>query len=274
MKEPPVRMASERILDLVDECGFGMTSSALEKAAGHLLNMTRKQARAVVRRLVDAGQLSYSDRFGATVLERAYSGPVALSRRVWAVPPRSGFVPGSGEVAVLLEPGAAFGDGRHASTRLALAGIEHAGDALPFGSVHSAAMLDIGTGSGILAIAALKMGVDRAVGTDNDPCALFEARENAWMNGVAERFRVTRDYFGDIPERFDLVAANLRMPTLVAEAATVAGRVRPGGYAVLAGIKTDEQEALSARYSACGLVERWRGARREWAAMVFVRPDR
>jgi ribosomal protein L11 methyltransferase len=148
---------------------------------------------------------------------------------------------------VRLDPGLAFGSGTHATTALCLEWLESLSKR--DGSLCDQTVLDVGCGSGILAIAALKLGAARAVGLDTDPQALEASRDNAQRNGVADRLSVFAPE--DAPDaRYDVVVANILASALDALAETIAARVKPGGLLALSGILDGQQDEVLARYSA------------------------
>jgi len=142
---------------------------------------------------------------------------------------------------VRLDPGLAFGSGTHATTALCLEWLESL-------DLCDETVLDVGCGSGILAIAALKLGAARAVGIDNDPQALVASRDNAERNEVADRLEV---FMPDAAPgtQYDVVVANILASALDALADSIAARVRPGGLLALSGILDGQQEELLARYA-------------------------
>jgi ribosomal protein L11 methyltransferase len=145
----------------------------------------------------------------------------------------------AGAVRVVIEPGLAFGTGDHPTTGMCLEALDVFLQREP-----GAAVLDVGTGSGILAIAARKLGAGLAVGTDNDPVALRVARENATVNGTVIDLR------SEIPEavEFDLVLANILSNTLVELAPRLVRAVAPGGRLVLSGILEAQTAEIEAAY--------------------------
>jgi len=147
----------------------------------------------------------------------------------------------AGGVRVVIEPGLAFGTGDHPTTGLCLEALDVFLQRNP-----DAAVLDVGTGSGVLAIAARKLGAGLAVGTDNDPVALRVARQNAATNGTVIDLR------SEIPEgvEFDLVLANILANTLVELAPRLTHAVAPGGRLVLSGILADQVAEVAAAYHA------------------------
>jgi ribosomal protein L11 methyltransferase len=154
-------------------------------------------------------------------------------------------------VEVVVDPGRAFGSGAHVSTRLALAALV---DHVRGGE----RVLDVGCGSGVLAIAAVRLGARAAVGVDVDPAAVAAARANARRNGVAGRVTVVHgDAAGGVAPAgpFDLVVANMLAPELRAVAPAVAAGLAPGGVAVVAGLLVEQCFDVLAAYRALGLHE-------------------
>lgn len=181
-----------------------------------------------------------------TLAERAwerewlrYFRPLRFGRRLW-VHPGDGTVDDPAAVVVRLDPGLAFGTGTHPTTALALKWL----DGL---DLDGRRVLDFGCGSGILAIAALRLGARTAVACDIDPQALLATRDNARRNAVGERLAVVPDA---PPPRgdFDVVLANILADTLVREAATLAAHLRPGGRLLLSGILEHQVESVLAAY--------------------------
>jgi ribosomal protein L11 methyltransferase len=164
--------------------------------------------------------------------------------RTWIVPWNHELPAGAdtAQAAVVrLDPGLAFGSGTHPTTALCLAwldGLDLAGKAV----------LDVGCGSGILALAALKLGAARAVAIDNDPQALLATHDNADRNGVADRLDVRLP--ADAPAaRYPVVVANILASALDALAETLAAHVASDGRIALSGILAGQQDALLERYA-------------------------
>lgn len=164
-------------------------------------------------------------------------GPIEISPRLWIVPSWcQPSVPGA--LVLRLDPGLAFGTGSHPTTWQCLRWLDE--HLRPGESV-----LDYGCGSGILAIAAKKLGAQRVLGTDIDPNALEASRRNAGENAVAIEF-VLPDALPD--DRFDVVVANILANPLRVLAPLLAERTRPGGKIVLAGILDAQTRAVSEAY--------------------------
>jgi ribosomal protein L11 methyltransferase len=175
--------------------------------------------------------------------------------------------PPPGAVEVVLDPGMAFGTGTHPTTALCLAGLDELLAASP-----GAAVLDVGTGSGLLAIAARKLGAGRVAATENDPVALRVTEENAARNGVALELGLVSP--GEVAGEFPVVVANILANTLVELAPGIASRLAPGGALLLSGILAGQEEEVRAAYLAQGLEadparER---SQAEWRLLALRRP--
>jgi ribosomal protein L11 methyltransferase len=160
-------------------------------------------------------------------------GPIQISSRLWIVPSWHES-PDPCAINLLLDPGLAFGTGSHPSTRLCLAWLDE--------NVRGGEdVLDYGCGSGILAIAALKLGAARVTGIDIDPIAVAASRENALHNRCGEagaQFHV--DFLPECQPRVDIAVANILAKPLIMLAPILSGAVKPGGRIALSGI-LDEQ---------------------------------
>ncbi len=170
--------------------------------------------------------------------------PMRFGARTFIVPWNRELPPeaqSEGAAVVRLDPGLAFGTGTHPTTALCLEWL----DAL---DLAGARVLDFGCGSGILAIAALKLGAREAVGVDNDPQALAASADNAQRNGVAEHLAVHLPQ--DEPAAtYPVVVANILASALDALAPLLAGRVEAGGRIALSGILRGQEAELLQRYA-------------------------
>ncbi|MGE4532731.1 50S ribosomal protein L11 methyltransferase [Halomonas sp.] len=195
--------------------------------------------------------------------------PLQMGQRLWIVPSWHA-PPEPGAVNLHLDPGLAFGTGTHPTTALCLAWL----DGLAMSeALDDQAVLDIGTGSGILAIAALRLGAARAVGTDIDPQALTASRDNAERNEVAEAaLRLCNPEQLDDAEAFPIVVANILAGPLVELAPMIAGHVAPGGRLALSGILEAQAETVLEAYREQGLVMDEPACREGWVRLTGRRP--
>jgi ribosomal protein L11 methyltransferase len=227
-----------------------------------------REVRAVVRRLVAGGDLAYTYEFGTSFLVRSFQRPVRISDRVVLCPANRTWRPSSGEKVVYMKSGAAFGSGDHPTTRLGVQGIAFA---LGTEACGPGRVLDIGTGSGILVIAAVRLGMDSGIGTDIDPCALAEARKNVEINGLTERIRIENRHWTAIPASFALVTANLRLPTLMSLWADLPRLCAADASVVMTGIRPEEADGLIRAGDGAGFDCLWQERDEGWAVLVLGR---
>lgn len=158
--------------------------------------------------------------------------------------------PAAGDRVIWMDPGRAFGTGHHESTRLCLEWLEDWASSR--NDLNSCSFLDVGTGSGILAIAAALLGFSCVLGIDNDPEAIEVAAENVSLNGMAEKIRLKECTVADIGDRFDVVIANIQALPLIEMAGHLADRVKPGGRLALSGVLVEQGEAVVAAFEGEG----------------------
>lgn len=176
--------------------------------------------------------------------------------------------PRKSQAVVVLDPGLSFGTGQHATTSFCLAEIVRCRRPNTRQS-----MLDIGTGSGILAIAAAKLGYRPVHAFDFDPEAVRVAKANARVNGLENQLRITRGdvtkLSGRVSKQYDLVCANLISNLLIAERLQIVNRLAPGGTLVLAGILAAEFSEVQTAFENSGLRLIESRLEKEWRSGSF-----
>jgi ribosomal protein L11 methyltransferase len=172
-----------------------------------------------------------------------------------------------GDVVLALDPGMAFGTGLHPTTRLCLAGLEALAER---GGLTGARVLDVGCGSGILAIAALKLGARDAVGVDTDPIAVEATLANARRNALVRRVHAREGSLPTGEPRFDVVLANLIAGVLVPLAGALRAEMRPGGTLLASGIFVDREREVRVAFETAGLSIEDRSAEGDWVALEAV----
>ena len=197
-----------------------------------------------------------------------------VGRRVVIRPTWRGHRRLPGDVVLSVDPGMAFGTGLHPTTRLCLAALETLADEGLLASSPtrggSARVLDVGCGSGILAIAAGKLGASNILGVDTDPIAVEATLANARLNRLTRRIRVRR---GSVPTGegpFDLVLANLIASLLVQLAGPLRDELAPGGRILASGIFRDREGDVRAAFEAAGLRPGRRWAEEDWVALEAI----
>jgi ribosomal protein L11 methyltransferase len=201
---------------------------------------------------------------------RSAARPVRIGRLVVA-PTRFRVPPRRGQIVIRIDPGMAFGSGAHPSTRLALRALLRS-LRTPRGRLL---VVDVGTGSGILAIAAARLGAGRVWARDIDPIAVAVARENLLANRVADRVRVSRGAgVGSVPARCDVIVANIIAETIADLLPEVRTRIASGGAFIGSGIVEDRLPAVLEAAAAAGFGQADVLASGEWRAVVLAAPRR
>ncbi len=171
-------------------------------------------------------------------LTQSQFDPIRVSDRLWIVPSWH-TAPDPEAIVLVLDPGMAFGTGSHPTTRLCLEWLER-------NVTEGVSLLDYGCGSGILAIAAAKLGAQEVLGVDIDPQAVIAAEHNATRNEVSARFA---DSAAEIEGQFDIVVANILSNPLKALAPAICGHVRAGGRLALSVILAEQTDELITAYA-------------------------
>jgi len=165
---------------------------------------------------------------------KKYFKPLRISRDIVIKPTWERYAPVGRDIVIDIDPGMAFGTGQHPSTRMCINAME---EIIPKDrSFEKWTALDVGTGTGILAISAAKLGADRVVAVDIDLKAVEIAEKNAAINRVEERIEILNQDVLTFQGRFNLIIANLTASTLIPLRSHLFGMLEPGGYLVLSGI--------------------------------------
>lgn len=178
---------------------------------------------------------------------KRYFHVIRLTRQITIVPSWETHAPEPDEIVIHLDPGQAFGTGAHATTRLLLSELQDLADR----KVMAKRILDVGTGSGILAIAAAKLWpASQGLAVDVDPLAVSAAKENSAHNQVGEQVQCAATPVAEIAGHFDVVLANIQADVLMDLRDAIAARVAPGGHLLLSGLLATQVESVAAAYAA------------------------
>lgn len=258
------------VLEAIINARHRRTARDLEREMASRAGCSRLLVKTAIRGLIETGILEYRYTFGQSYLAMSFRRPVDVSPRFTIVPPGySGGAP-SFRIPIVIAPGVAFGDGRHPTTRLALHALELAWAHLQQNNATDALVaMDIGTGSGILAIAAACLGAETVFGLDIDACARSEALANIGLNPKAAGIDVTDRPLDAFDLSFDLVMANLRLPTLVDLADWMEAHLKATGCVVVSGCREEEWDRLSDVYATKGLHSGWQAAMGGWVGGLF-----
>lgn len=263
-------------MELLDSNSHRMTPAGLTKALrDHHPDLTRGMIRQAIKSLVEQGDLNYSDRFGRTYVELNYLRVMRITDQITLSPPNCTPNKRPGEVIIKINNGASFGMGDHPTTRIALRGVEYAMTRL--GSARESqciTALDIGTGSGILAIAAIKLGAAKVFGLDVDPLACHEARKNVALNRLDSFISIHKTNL----ERFnrhrcELIMANLRSPTLKQIIPFLHQFSSPSAYWVFTGFREEEAQGLKDLLTRVPINMIWQNCEHDWSGIVAAWQD-
>ena len=193
---------------------------------------------------------------------KAHYSVLHIGRHTVIVPQWQAYDPQAGEVVIVLDPGMAFGTGTHPTTRLCLTALE---DVIE----HGMRVLDLGTGSGVLSIAAAKQGAASVFAVDVDQVAVASARENVAANGVAGLVCVATGSLDRAEGTYDLILVNIlaRVITALLDDG-LADALVPGGTVVASGIIDDQEEAVRAAFEARGIAIVDRLVEQDWIALL------
>jgi ribosomal protein L11 methyltransferase len=233
----------------------------VETALGHLQAFALRPIGELRTRIV--AEADWADAW------KAYFPVMRVGRRLVIRPTWRRHRAKPGDVVLALDPGMAFGTGLHPTTRLCLATLEAAADR---GELAGARVLDVGCGSGILAIAAAKLGAASVLGVDTDPIAIDATLANARRNRLGRRIRAGAGSLPSGEPAHDIVLANLIASVLIALAVPLRDELRPGGLMLASGIFADREAEVAAAFRATGLTIEARSVEGEWVALAVRRP--
>jgi ribosomal protein L11 methyltransferase len=261
-----------QILALLGNQQMRLTPSALERElCRDKSQFSKKVIRSIIKEMVAEGSLQYTNHFSTTHLELNYNRPTQVSERIILSPhicSSQNYNPEA--LLIVMDQGGAFGLGDHPTTRLSLRGVDIVmKDALKRGSLDGFQALDIGTGSGVLAMAAVGLGAAGAMGIDIDPAALHEAGRNIELNGMESKIMLTSDSLESLGDyRFSLITANLRPPTIQRMLPLIDRLSTSEAYWVISGCREDALENVIAMLPLKKIKIIWKETSCGWAALA------
>ena len=265
----------KELLDIIEDSRRKITPGEIEKALSQKYSLTRKEIRSLIKSLVTENFLAYTSHYGRTFIEKSFNKAVRISKHVILKPPGVNYKYREDDVVIEICQGVSFGNGQHPTTRLAIKGIEYAlnkTDLLK--GKDKTSVLDIGTGSGVLGITALLLGIKNGMGVDIDPCSIKEAMDNAKINKLEDKFVIKNMSLEDLNTKFTLITANLRFPTLMNIYHRLVKMTEPGGAVVLSGIKSDEAISVIDLYTEKYFECKWKESEKDWAGLVFSKSSK
>ena len=256
----PARPAIVRAyVEATDPEAVERTIDDVTQALGHLQAFDLRPIGEVTTRLVDEADWAEEWKRHFPVLR--------VGRRLVIRPTWRHHRAARNEIVLALDPGMAFGTGLHPTTRLCLAALEGLADR---GALDGRRVLDVGCGSGILAIAGVRLGAASALGVDTDPIAIEATTANARRNRIGRRIRAREGTLPTGEQPFDVVVANLIATLLVRLAPDLRGELAPGGTLLASGIFVDRETEVRDVFEAAGLRVTTRLAEGDWVALEAV----
>ena len=196
---------------------------------------------------------------------KAHFKPLHATPRIVVRPPWEEYPGKKGEMIITIDPGMAFGTGTHPTTRMCLQALE---ELIPV-FAHPPSVLDFGTGSGILAIAAENLGAHRILALDVDPVAIRCARQNAVLNRLRDRIDFRINPTRGVGQRFGIVVANLLPQELCQASSFLARRVAPRGFLVVSGILKGQKEEMASTFIERGLTMESSKEKKGWVCLTL-----
>jgi ribosomal protein L11 methyltransferase len=284
----PARMQEEASLFLTDFSGRGVIIEEENVPAGGVIirayfrpeeygDWQRQELQDYIKRLgsyelsplgLEVRQVAAEDWAEAW---KAHFKPLKVTDHLVIRPPWEEYAAQPGETVITIYPGMAFGTGRHASTLLCLRALEEVWKPRPPRSGSPWQVLDVGTGTGILALAAAYWGAE-VLAIDLDPEAVAAALENVRLNDLMDRVWVEETPLTSLRQQFGLILANITAPDLLQLADALAARLLNGGVLIISGFLTEDAPRLSARYQELGLHQSGFLNQEDWGALIFRRP--
>jgi ribosomal protein L11 methyltransferase len=266
------RRLSAAVLDHIRRANRRQTPATVIEAMRCVHGVSSRQTRRAIKKLLLSQNLAYSYEMGCSFLIQNTQRPWQASPRIWVCPSQCAKPEHVSPDAVLvrLQAGAAFGSDGHPTTKLCLQALDYLFGREMEGCCFSGAAIDIGTGSGILALVAALFGSPKVLALDTDPCAREEAAGNVALNGLNQQIRIGADSFAKIGDVHHLIMANLRFPTLMGMLPWVADRLHPEGKIIVSGFLREESPALERRFRDVGLAPCWEGDEKRWAGGCFA----
>jgi len=255
----------DAVLEILLESEVRLTARAYIREISRELDISLGQAKKVLTTLVAEQEVAYQDLYGSTYVMESFSKPVRVTERFFILPPGITSAAGPRDIDIRITSGISFGSGHHPTTRLCLSAI----DTLFSTRELNGRAGDIGTGSGILAVAACLAGMDDCLAWEIDANSVSEAGQNVAANGLDSRITIIDDLMSPKGLKLSLIMANLRFPTLKQIAPLISQAALPGGYLILSGIRTWEKDRLIEHYGELNFSQVWEKDAKNWSVVIL-----
>ena len=192
---------------------------------------------------------------------------IRISNRFVIKPTFKNYTPQKDEIVLTIDPKMSFGTGEHQTTKLVMKFLEKL-------VKKNDRVLDVGSGTGILSIASVKLGAIYAVAVDNDELCFDNCKENCDLNQVSDKIKILCGEINDVEENdFDIVIANIQKNVLIEIAQQIKSKLKKNGIVILSGLLKEDEPDITRRYSSLGLIKKELQTLDEWIALVFTHSD-
>jgi len=261
----------DAILEILFKSEKNLTARAYIHKIAHKLSLNAGQAKKILKTLVDEQELVYQDLYGGTYVTQSFLKPVKVTDHFSLTPPEMESNTGPNDIKIIINQGISFGSGHHPTTRLCLDAI----DTLFFNSPEinfdkNLSGADIGTGSGVLAIALCLAGIKRCKAWEIDPNAVSEAKKNVVSNDLSHYITIIDNYMSLCEAEFSVICANLRYPTLKQLSYTIKSNLCAKGVIILSGIRQWEKQDLIDHYTGIGFSLVWHKDEKKWSVVMMI----
>ena len=264
----------EEILNILFQSDVKLTAQEYIKEIKSRFSLSFSEAKTVLQDLVDDQELSYQYLYGSTYVEKSFLKPVRISDHFILKPPWHSESPTTNDIEIIIEPGISFGSGQHPTTRLCLKAIDFCffeNKGTSFHPEQGCTGADIGTGSGVLAMAMCLAGLSSCIAYEIDPVSICEAHKNASLNNLTGKIKVIEGGMKDSGNIFSMICANLRYPTLASLSETIYSGLKENGIVVLSGFREWEKDLVFNVYADKGFVLVWQKDDKNWSTFVLVK---
>ncbi|MCP3872376.1 MAG: methyltransferase [Desulfobacteraceae bacterium] len=267
------------ILNILYQSEVKLTPQIFIKEIKSKFSLSSIEAKNVLHNLIYEQELSYHYLYGSTYIEQSFLKPVRVSNHFILKPP--GFQspvnqnnPNNIELIIelIIDQGISFGSGQHPTTQLCLQAIDYCFfDERMMSTKQQLIGADIGTGSGVLALAMCKAGIGSCNAYEIDPVSINEAKKNVALNHLAHKIVVVEDTIKESKNKYSILCANLRFPTLKSLSGLIFESLKKEGIAIISGVREWEKEKLINTYSKMGFKLCRQQDLKKWSAFVLVK---
>ncbi len=271
------------VLNILFRSDVKLTAQAFIKEIKKRFFVSTFQAKRMLQKLIDEQELTYHYLYGATYVEQSFLKPVLITKNFILKPPGYGDRSNQNrkivqdkidqeKIELVIEPGISFGSGQHPTTQLCLAAIDFCFfEKQMLDCEQSLTGADIGTGSAVLAMAMCLSGLSSCKAYEIDPVSINEAKKNVSLNHLAKKIKVIEDTMKESKNRFSIISANLRFPTLQTLSDMIYTSLIENGLAIISGVREWEKDQLITFYIKKGFELAWQQDKKNWSGFVLVK---